>query len=35
MQIKSGQQGIPGTDINGKMIVGFDKTKIDSLLNNQ
>jgi glutaredoxin-like YruB-family protein len=30
---RSGQQGVPQTDINGRMIVGFDKTKINSLLN--
>ncbi len=35
MQRKSGQQGVPQTEINGKMIVGFDKSKIDSLLNIQ
>jgi hypothetical protein len=29
---KSGQQGVPQTEINGQMIVGFDKTKINSLL---
>ena len=29
---KSGQQGVPQTDINGKMIVGFDKKKINALL---
>jgi len=29
---KSGQQGVPQTDINGKMIIGFDKLKINSLL---
>jgi glutaredoxin-like YruB-family protein len=29
---KSGQQGVPQTDINGKMIIGFDKNKINSLL---
>lgn len=29
---KSGQQGVPQTDINGQMIVGFDKTRINSLL---
>ena len=29
---KSGQQGVPQTDINGKMIVGFDKTRINTLL---
>ncbi len=29
---KSGQQGVPQTDIGGQMIVGFDKNKINSLL---
>ena len=29
---KSGQQGVPQTEINGQMIVGFDKTRINSLL---
>ena len=29
---KSGQQGVPQTEINGRMIIGFDKNKIDSLL---
>ncbi|HKJ79508.1 MAG TPA: thioredoxin family protein [Prolixibacteraceae bacterium] len=29
---KSGQQGVPQTDINGQVIVGFDKTRINSLL---
>ncbi|HEY9115549.1 MAG TPA: glutaredoxin domain-containing protein [Bacteroidales bacterium] len=29
---RSGQQGVPQTDINGEMIVGFDKTRINSLL---
>lgn len=29
---RSGQQGVPQTDINGTMIVGFDRAKIDSLL---
>jgi glutaredoxin-like YruB-family protein len=29
---KSGQQGVPQTDINGQIIVGFDKQKINSLL---
>lgn len=29
---KSGQQGVPQTDINGQIIVGFDKAKINSLL---
>ncbi len=29
---KSGQQGVPQTDINGQFIVGFDKVKINNLL---
>ena len=29
---KSGQQGVPVLDIDGKIIVGFDQKKIDSLL---
>jgi len=29
---KSGQQGVPQTDINGQIIVGFDKAKINNLL---
>jgi glutaredoxin-like YruB-family protein len=29
---RSGQQGVPQTDINGQMIVGFDRVKINSLL---
>lgn len=29
---KSGQQGVPQTDINGEIIVGFDKKRINSLL---
>jgi glutaredoxin-like YruB-family protein len=29
---KSGQQGVPQTDIDGHIIVGFDKKKIDNLL---
>lgn len=32
MKRKSGQQGVPQTEINGQMIVGFDKGKIDRLL---
>lgn len=32
---KSGQQGVPQADINGNVIVGFDKTKINQLLNIQ
>lgn len=30
---KSGQLGVPVIDIDGKIIVGFDKPKISSLLN--
>jgi len=29
---KSGQQGVPQTDINGQMVVGFDKKRINELL---
>ena len=29
---KSGQQGVPQTEINGQMIVGFDKSRINQLL---
>jgi len=29
---KSGQQGVPQTEINGQMIVGFDKVRINALL---
>ncbi len=29
---KSGQMGVPVLDIHGKVIVGFDKTKIDKAL---
>ena len=29
---RTGQQGVPQTDINGEIIVGFDKTKINRLL---
>ncbi|MBN2172907.1 MAG: glutaredoxin family protein [Bacteroidales bacterium] len=32
MQRKSGQMGVPQTDINGEVIVGFDKTRINNLL---
>ncbi len=35
MRSRSGQQGVPQTDIGGEMIVGFDKTKINKLLNIQ
>lgn len=30
---KSGQRGIPVLDINGKIIVGFDRPAIDAALN--
>ena len=29
---RSGQQGVPQTDINGTMVVGFDKVRINNLL---
>ena len=29
---KSGQQGVPQTEINGQMIVGFDRERINNLL---
>ena len=29
---KSGQMGVPVTDIDGKIIIGFQKDKIDELL---
>lgn len=29
---KSGQMGVPVIDINGEIIVGFDRQKLDSLL---
>lgn len=32
MAKRSGQRGVPQTDINGQMIVGFDKPKINKLL---
>ncbi|MGC9343939.1 MAG: thioredoxin family protein [Bacteroidales bacterium] len=32
MANRSGQQGVPQTDINGQIIVGFDKTRINQLL---
>jgi glutaredoxin 3 len=28
----SGQMGVPVIDINGEIIVGFDRTRIDSLI---
>ncbi len=30
---KSGQRGVPQTDINGQMIIGFDTSKISRILN--
>jgi glutaredoxin-like YruB-family protein len=30
---KSGQQGVPVLDIDGEIIVGFDRPRIDALLN--
>ncbi len=30
---KSDQMGVPVLDIDGKIVVGFDKAKIDELLN--
>lgn len=33
MQKRSGQRGVPQTDINGEMIVGFNKPRINELLN--
>lgn len=32
MIIKSGQRGIPVIDIKGEIVVGFDKVRIDNLL---
>jgi len=32
---KSGQYGVPVIDIDGEIIVGFDRGRIDSLLNIQ
>jgi glutaredoxin len=29
---RSGQQGVPQTLINGQVVVGFDKARIDALL---
>ncbi|MBU5454964.1 glutaredoxin family protein [Caproiciproducens sp. MSJ-32] len=29
---KSGQMGVPVLDINGKIVVGFDKKRIDGIL---
>jgi glutaredoxin len=33
MIAKSGQMGVPVADINGQIIVGFDREKIIKLLN--
>ena len=30
---RSGQQGVPQTDINGQIVIGFDRLKINRLLN--
>jgi glutaredoxin-like YruB-family protein len=30
---KTGQQGVPQTDIDGEFVIGFDISKLDSLLN--
>lgn len=30
---RSGQMGVPVVDINGQIIIGFDKEKINQLLN--
>ncbi len=30
---RSGQQGVPVIDIGGKIVVGFDRKRIDELLN--
>jgi glutaredoxin len=32
MIVKSGQMGVPVSDIDGKIVVGFDKEKICKLL---
>ena len=29
---RSGQQGVPVIDINGRIVVGFDRAKVDQLL---
>ncbi|PLX14769.1 MAG: NrdH-redoxin [Salinivirgaceae bacterium] len=30
---RSGQQGVPQTVINGQVVIGFDRAKINQLLN--
>ncbi|MFC2124299.1 glutaredoxin domain-containing protein [Bacteroidota bacterium] len=32
MVSKSGQQGVPQTEVDGKMVIGFDQTKLNQLL---
>ena len=32
MVSKSGQQGVPQTEVNGQMVIGFDQTKLNQLL---
>lgn len=32
MQRRSGQMGVPVIDINGRIVVGFDRPKIEQLL---
>jgi glutaredoxin-like YruB-family protein len=32
MVAKSGQQGVPQTEINGEMVIGFDQSKLNRLL---
>jgi len=32
MASKSGQQGVPQTEIDGQMVIGFDQTKLNQLL---
>jgi len=29
---RSGQMGVPQTDIDGRIVVGFDKQKLDAIL---
>ena len=33
MQRRSGQMGVPVIDINGRIVVGFDRPQIERLLN--
>ena len=32
MVSKSGQQGVPQTEVNGEMVIGFDQAKLNRLL---